>query len=308
MACPSATTCVMYGAYNAQAGAGFNGFLVTTDGGATWTPHFTSLDRGNWRPTVSRRCSARPRPHASSPSPIWAEGPRTVSFIKSTDGGQTWQPAASISMSAAQGNLEWDATGGLTCPTATTCYFDTFTTGGGVYVDTTTDAGATWSAPSQLQTGTFPEGMSCTSATTCYLAFYNSTVGGADGVLTTTNGWATSSVSSFPAGVKAGTTQGGALYGPLLACPATGTCYEPATQLGTGNSFGYNSLVLKSTSSGGGGGGTTVAPYWEVASDGGIFSFGGAQFYGSTGEHPPQPADRRHGGDPRRWRLLAGGQ
>ena len=286
MACPSATTCMLYGANN---GHGDFGFLVTTDGGTSWNPYFTSLiGATGYDDFEALQC-----PTTTTCFFAFSHlggGPSPVSFIKSTDGGQTWQPAASISMSAAQGNLEWDATGGLTCPTATTCYFDTFTTGGGVYVDTTTDAGATWSGPSQLQTGTFPEGMSCTSATTCYLAFYNSTVGGADGVVSTTNGWATSSVSSFPAGVKAGTTQGGALYGPLLACPATGTCYEPATQLGTGNSFGYNSLVLKSTSSGGGGGGTTVAPYWEVASDGGIFSFGGAQFYGSTGSiHLNQP-------------------
>ena len=29
------------------------------------------------------------------------------------------------------------------------------------------------------------------------------------------------------------------------------------------------------------------AGYWEVASDGGIFTFGDAQFYGSTGGDPP---------------------
>ena len=30
--------------------------------------------------------------------------------------------------------------------------------------------------------------------------------------------------------------------------------------------------------------------YWEVASDGGIFAFGDARFFGSTGGTPPQPA------------------
>ena len=39
--------------------------------------------------------------------------------------------------------------------------------------------------------------------------------------------------------------------------------------------------------------------YWLVASDGGIFAFGDAHFYGSTGGIPPQPADRRHGPRPR---------
>ena len=47
--------------------------------------------------------------------------------------------------------------------------------------------------------------------------------------------------------------------------------------------------------------------YWLVASDGGIFTFGDAAFYGSTGGHAPQPADRGHGRHPRRPGLLAGG-
>ena len=48
--------------------------------------------------------------------------------------------------------------------------------------------------------------------------------------------------------------------------------------------------------------------YWQVGSDGGIFTFGGAQFYGSTGSLQAQQARGRHGGDTRRQRVLAGGQ
>ena len=47
--------------------------------------------------------------------------------------------------------------------------------------------------------------------------------------------------------------------------------------------------------------------YWLVASDGGIFAFGDAGFYGSTGGTAPEQADRRHGGHARRPGLLAGG-
>ena len=36
--------------------------------------------------------------------------------------------------------------------------------------------------------------------------------------------------------------------------------------------------------------------YWLVASDGGIFTFGDAAFYGSTGALDPQQPGRRHGG------------
>ena len=45
--------------------------------------------------------------------------------------------------------------------------------------------------------------------------------------------------------------------------------------------------------------------YWLVASDGGIFAFGDAAFYGSTGGHASQPAHRGHGVHPRRQGLLA---
>ena len=45
--------------------------------------------------------------------------------------------------------------------------------------------------------------------------------------------------------------------------------------------------------------------YWLVATDGGIFAFGDAGFYGSRAASPQQ-ADRRHGRHPRRQGLLAG--
>ena len=44
--------------------------------------------------------------------------------------------------------------------------------------------------------------------------------------------------------------------------------------------------------------------YWLVASDGGVFDFGDAGFYGSGGRHPAQPARGRYGGHARRPRLL----
>ena len=47
--------------------------------------------------------------------------------------------------------------------------------------------------------------------------------------------------------------------------------------------------------------------YWLVAADGGVFTFGDAAFYGSTGGSP-QRAHRRDGRHPRRRRLLAGGR
>ena len=53
---------------------------------------------------------------------------------------------------------------------------------------------------------------------------------------------------------------------------------------------------------------TGVSAYWLVASDGGIFSFGGAPFYGSTGNiHLNQPIVGMAGVGQQRW-LLAGGR
>ena len=53
--------------------------------------------------------------------------------------------------------------------------------------------------------------------------------------------------------------------------------------------------------------GTNGLGYWLVASDGGIFTFGDAGFFGSTGGIAPEQAGGRHGPDPRRAGLLAGG-
>ena len=45
--------------------------------------------------------------------------------------------------------------------------------------------------------------------------------------------------------------------------------------------------------------------YWLVGADGGVFTFGNARFYGSTGGIDAEPAGRRHGVDARRERVLA---
>ena len=47
--------------------------------------------------------------------------------------------------------------------------------------------------------------------------------------------------------------------------------------------------------------------YWLLGGDGGIFSFGAARFYGSTGGHAAQRPDRGHGADAQGRRVLAGG-
>ena len=77
--------------------------------------------------------------------------------------------------------------------------------------------------------------------------------------------------------------------------PPTAACSTTATSRSAGRpgSIHLNKPVVASALTHDGGG------YWEVASDGGIFAFGDAGFYGSMGGKPLNAADRRHGGDAR---------
>ena len=73
---------------------------------------------------------------------------------------------------------------------------------------------------------------------------------------------------------------------PSAARPATSCLNQPV-------------VGMAATRDGGG--------YWLVASDGGIFAFGDATFYGSMGGKPLNQPDRRHGRHPDGNGLLAGG-
>ena len=66
-------------------------------------------------------------------------------------------------------------------------------------------------------------------------------------------------------------------------------------------SFAATDLTAAGTSA------ITKVGYWEVASDGGLFSFGTRQLLRLHGRQTPQQADRGHGRHPRRRRLLGGG-
>ena len=234
LVCPSTTTCLLYGAFNAVSGD--NGFLVTTDGGATWQPYFTSLV-----PLESDGFQDLQCPTTTTCFFAFGHISNSTAVIRSDNGGQTWQ-----AVTAPPGSLVMDSTGGLTCRTTATCYFDG-ESGGSAYVDTTTNAGASWTGPTLLQSQKSPAGLSCTSATTCYAAFQGG-LGYSSGVVATTDGWASSSVEPFPSGDDAGYNEGGALYGPLLSCPSNGVCYDTAIRLSSSNPYGYSSLILKGAS------------------------------------------------------------
>ena len=72
---------------------------------------------------------------------------------------------------------------------------------------------------------------------------------------------------------------------PCVSVTLSGSSSPTLTQL-TGTVFAVSSVTPPPTSG-----------YWLVASDGGIFSFGNAQFFGSDGRYPPEQADRGYGLD-----------
>ena len=84
---------------------------------------------------------------------------------------------------------------------------------------------------------------------------------------------------------------------PTAACSTTATSRSAARRAASTSTSRWSRTAL--TEDGGG--------YWEVASDGGIFAFGDAGFYGSMGGRPLNEPDRRHGGHAGRRRLLGGG-
>lgn len=252
--CPSTTMCIAFGAFLPVPAT--EGFLATTDGGAHWQPFLTSLVPvdNSFGDLVCPTTSTCYFAFGQSSSP------GSASIIRSQDAGQTWQ-----AMASPPGSLTWDF-GSLTCPTATTCYIEGNATSpppspptAAVRVDRTTDGGATWTGPSLLRSNAAPDGMSCASASTCYAPFVAAVAGEGDGVLATTDGWVTSTVEPLPAGVIPGHDQGGALYGPLLACPVFGVCYQSGIVFGgTASPLGYRSLLLTGVPD-------TVAPSVAVA-------------------------------------------
>ncbi len=82
--------------------------------------------------------------------------------------------------------------------------------------------------------------------------------------------------------------------------PTSGVAALSGSTAATTNSSLRNAQALSSSAS-------TVPAYWLVASDGGIFSFGGTKFYGSMGGKPLNQAHCWDGDHPRRRRVLGGG-
>jgi hypothetical protein len=173
---------------------------------------------------------------------------------ESTDGGATWQEASSSGMTVTP------SFNGLTC-SPTTCFAYGFGQGEDIY-----------STPSPTPAAPTVSSLSPASG---------STAGGTTVTITGAN---------FVPGATSVTF--GSKPATAVSCPSSTTCLATAP---AGSAGGVAVVVTASGQSSAIGSGSTFtyqAPtppppathgYWLVGADGGIFSFGSAQFYGSTG-------------------------
>ena len=284
IACPTTLDCYMVG------GSTPTGEIeATTNGGATWTSQ-----------TVPEAMEGLHAISCSSPTVCLASGEEDAQdavILGTSNAGTTWV-AESIPSNVVN-------VASLTCPTATDCI--ALSQSGPM---NSADGGAAW----QLETGTgivdatlVP--IACTTLT-CFAVgsdsgggvVYSSvspaaseptvtalspasgpTAGGVAVTLTGTN------YSTAPGGT---TVDFGSLPASAVSCSSQTTCTatSPAGSAGTVNVTATTSAGTSPTGSSNAF--TFVAPtpppspthgYWLVGSDGGIFTFGSAQFYGSTG-------------------------
>jgi hypothetical protein len=121
---------------------------------------------------------------------------------------------------------------------------------------------------------TYPDGVSCLSATTCAaVGVYQNTASPGNAISfvdSESGGTWTAQPAALPSDPATGSAAGSVLDG--VACTAGGGCQAYGDYENTAS--GEPGLLESFTPSPG---------YWEVAGDGGIFSLGAAQFFGSQG-------------------------
>jgi hypothetical protein len=166
-------------ALRAHAFRGPTWFSKTTDGGQTWTGTRPIFDPGQNSQTIGNVIVVDPRNGAlydffeqfsTTGSPHFTPRGISVAFIKSTDGGNTWSRASTVSAQDTVGDTDPNTGQGLRTgaglPSVAidgatgqlyVVWEDARFTGGSVnqvVISTSTDGGATWSSPAVVNSNT----------------------------------------------------------------------------------------------------------------------------------------------------------
>ena len=296
--CPTTTACYATG-YNPQSFAALP-VLYSADGGLSWSPVST---QAYWFAGIT--CVSATTCYG------WGiqNAAGNVTVYLTTDGGHTWTeestPYPYQSGSATSGE-------GFSCWSASSCMYayDVVDYGTSIapVVATTTNAGATWTVDGPTGAVTQPYGVSCPAVNTCLLV--GLTTNGSGAVAITTNGGASWYSPQLPASTPILTqavchsldacavTAG---WNQVLSGPATDLTLSPQVpgmlEMAPGNipqdeiltwpSGGPVVLGGFDSSQGMVAFSIPLPPgYRMVATDGGMFDFGQATFYGSMGGHP----------------------
>jgi hypothetical protein len=209
---------------------------------------------------------------------------------------------------------------GVSCPTVSTCTASGvwYSNGGDGNTLIESESDGTWSVittPDVADSDNFLKGISCTSSSSCTAVGAADSSPSAHAPLLLTEAGGTWSIAANPPQPTAASGLAAVSCSAATSCIAVGNYFTTPANLqqtlimsenggawsvvsspnvGTGDNFldgasctsGF-SCVAVGTSGGTGGPLAMVAPgelgYWEVASDGGVFSFGDASYYGSMG-------------------------
>jgi len=265
IACPGGLDCYV-------ATTGSAGVVATVDGGATpWTAQTVPTS------TTTVACASASACFALDS----ASSATSVPFYATTDAGATW--VARTSLTPVSG---WTiGVAGLACPTSQFC-----TAVGGVQQSNqeapllriTNDGGVTWTTPSfatpPLQSEPhliwYLSSVTCPSATVCYTRGDGSVAKISDA--TTDGGANWTAQSPVDEQLAPGLT---GPYPDAVSCPSVTDCFAVGVGIAHYAPVPPSSIVAMAATSHGQG-------YWEVASDGTVFHYGDAGFFGSMGGLP----------------------
>jgi photosystem II stability/assembly factor-like uncharacterized protein len=265
--------------------------LATTDGGTDWNLQETDPATQFFQ-----------RVTCVNDSGCWAIGVNTIAAT--TTGGTSW------SIQTSPSGLEF--INGLSCVSTVDCWGSATTNSGTGAIINTSDGGATWSSQTKPST-TGLQGISCVDNSDCWAAGVEPGSPQSGIILSSAPAPTTTTASVNQTSITSGqsvtysatvTSLGGAPTGTVsFTVGSTTLCENLSLTSGEASCSSTNAPIGANTVTATYSGdpnflpsrGTTTITinqppasppthgYWLVGSDGGIFTFGSAEFYGSTG-------------------------